>query len=276
MKHLQMMLFAIVVMALTPFAQASDGGQAFLVEEGEQVHVEFLGPHLLRVGETSGQGYMLMRDGKLYTVVNDAEQVMVVDVVAAMSAYGDAFKQEGVLDEEIREVKDFSATGKSHYIAGIEGEEFSMTYIDGKGETQTDTMVLSRDAKVVALTRTMHEMSKILLSVNGGELPQSVAEMEQRILDQGWGVLKQGDDFQIAMITADAPPANRFELPAEPMALPTAGQGNGEANAMEQFLAQKAERQKRRQENKAERALDRASDKVVDKAVDKILGKLFD
>ena len=88
-------------------------------------------------------------------------------------------------------------------------------------------------------------------------------------------MLKQGDDFQISMITSDAPPANRFALPAAPMALPTANQDSDNASAMEQFLAQKAERQKRRQENKAERALDRASDRVVDKAVDKVLGKLF-
>lgn len=275
MKNLTLFVFGILSFGLLAPVHAANGGQAFLVDEGEQIHVEFQAPNLLRVADSSGQGYMLMRDGKLYTVVNDAGQVMVLDVAAAMSAYGDAFQDEGVLDGEIREVKDFSPTGNRHQIAGIEGEEFKMTFVDGNGDTQTDTMVLSRDARVVALTRTMHEMSKLLLSINGGELPASVTEMEKRILDQNWGVLKQGNDFEIKMISSDTPAMNRFELPAKPMSLPTAGQGSDESNAMAQFLAQKSERQKQRQENKAERAMDQATDKAVDKVVDKVLGKFF-
>ena len=275
MRFLVIVCFVGIAALTMPKATASDSGQAFLIEEGTHVHVEFRAPHLLRISDSSGEGYMLMRDSKLYIVVDDAEQVMVVDVVAAASAYGDAFAQEGVWNEEIREVIDFTRTGKRENIAGIQGEEFSLTFIDGNGDTQKQSMILSRDAMVVALTQAMHEMSKLLLRASGGELPKSVAQMEQHIIEGGWGLLKQGTDFQLAMITADAPQANRFNLPAEPMDLAAANQNNDGSSAMADFLAQRAERQKSRQSRKVERAVDEATDKAIDRAVGRALGRIF-
>lgn len=275
MKYLVFACFVGLAFLTMSKASASDNGQAFLIEEGAHIHVEFRAPHLLRISDSSGDGYMLMRDNQLYIVVDDDEQMMVIDVVAAASAYGDAFAQEGVWNQEIRDVKDFSRTGKRENIAGIQGEEFSLTFVDGNGDTQKQSMILSRDAKVVALTRAMHEMSKILLRASGGELPKSVAQMEQHIIDGGWGLLKQGDEFQLAMITADAPQANRFNLPAEPMDLAAANQDNDGSSAMADFLAQRAERQKSRQSRNVERAVDEATDKAIDRAVGRALGRIF-
>ncbi|MCH8501738.1 MAG: hypothetical protein LAT77_07495 [Aliidiomarina sp.] len=275
MKNLILICAVFATALIGSNATASDNGQAFLIEDGAHIHVEFRAPNMLRISDSSGDGYMLMRDNKLYIVVDDAEQVMVLDVVAAAAAYGDAFAQDTVWNEEIREIIDFKKTNNRENIAGIQGEEFVMTFVDGNGDRQTQSMVMSRDAKVVALTRTMHEMSKILLRASGGELPQSVVAMEQLIIDEGWGLLKQGTEFQLAMITADAPQVTRFNLPAEPMALSAAEHGSGDTNAMEQFLAQKAERQKNRQSSKVEQAVDRATDRALDKAVERTLGRIF-
>lgn len=60
--------------------------------------------------------------------------------------------QESVWDEEIQDVLELSNTGKSEMVAGISGEVFTMTYVDGQGQKQTSTMVLSQEDHIVALS----------------------------------------------------------------------------------------------------------------------------
>lgn len=198
---------------------ALDGGKATLVSDGAQTQVEFLEPDKLRVAEPNTGGYMLMTDGKLYTVMSEGGQTMVIDLAAAMASMGDAMQQEGFWDEDIQSVKSVEATGDKEMVAGIEGEVYEMTFVNGQGQTETSTLVLSDNPQVAALTRVMHRMSEILIGAGGGNMPQSFIDMKQHVLDKNLGVLRQGTDFEIAMMSDDAPDASRFVLPAEPMDL---------------------------------------------------------
>ncbi len=273
MKTLTALLMMTVF--ISPTVYALEGGTAMIASDGAQTQVEFLEPDKLRVAEPNTGGYMLMTDGKLYTVITEGGQTMVFDVVAAMASMGDAMQQEGFWDEEIQSVQSVEATGETEWVAGIEGEVYEMTFTNGQGQTETSTLVLSDNAQVAALTRVMHRMTEILIGAGGSQMPQSVRDMEKHVLGKNLGVLRQGSDFQLAMINDDAPDASRFVLPAEPMDMSGMYGANGEANPLSDYMAEKAARQKQRQENKAERAVDRATDKAVDKVVDKVLGKLF-
>ncbi|WP_110076886.1 MULTISPECIES: hypothetical protein [Pseudidiomarina] len=217
----------LLAVSLAP-AQAitAKGGSAVMMDDGEQVKLEYLGTDRLRITSDADEGYMLMRGDKLYAVAQQGRQAMVFDLTAAVASMGGMVESQGVWDEEIQDILELTNTGQSEEVAGIRGEIFTMTYVDGHGQKQTSNMVLSKDDSIVALTRAMNAMTKLMITASGGQLPPGVIKMEERILSQGYGVLRQGDDFVFTEISTTEPPASSFELPAKPMQLPSMGQFN--------------------------------------------------
>ncbi|MGI0153200.1 MULTISPECIES: hypothetical protein [Idiomarina] len=202
------------------YAVAAQGGSAVMIDDGERIKIEYSGTDKLRITSDSDDGYMIMRDNKMYTVMQQGGQTMVFDLTAAIASMNKMLDQESVWDEEIQDVLELSNTGKSEMVAGISGEVFTMTYVDGQGQKQTSTMVLSQEDHIVALARAMNAMTKLMITASGRQLPPSVTKMEKQILDQGYGVLRQGSEFVITKSSATTPPASYFELPAKPMQLP--------------------------------------------------------
>ena len=222
MRYVKSLLVFLVLFASFNVLAAT-GGQVTMMDEGERVQLEFLGKDLLRINDNSGQGYMIMRDAKLYTVMQEAGQTMVFDLSAMAAMTGGNMEEPSAWGDEVREVLDISSAGRQETVAGIVGEVFTMRYVDSRGRTQSSTMVLTKNETVVAMTQTMLEMTKLLIKASNTKVDKSITEMEQHILGKGYGVLKQGDDFQLTHITDEAPAASRFELPAKPMQIPGMG-----------------------------------------------------
>lgn len=195
-------------------------GSATIMSGGATSKVEFAEGKYLRMEAPESGGYMLMRDDKLYSVVSEGGAVMVVDIAAAMRAMGNSGQQDSFWDDDIAEVKSFQATGASETVAGITGEVYQLEALDKNGNAQTSTLVLTDHDTVVELSEAMYQMSHTLVSAAGDETPKSLAAMYNNVIAHGRGILRQGDEFELVSISATAPEADRFRLPAEPMQLP--------------------------------------------------------
>lgn len=222
MRYVNSLLLLLALLASFN-ALAATGGKVTMMDEGERVQLEFLGKDLLRINDNSGQGYMVMRDAKLYTVMQEAGQTMVFDLLAMAAMTGGNMEEPSVWGDEVREILDISNTGNQETVAGIVGEVFTMRYLDSRGITQNSTLVLTKNETVFAMTQTMLAMTKLLIQASNTNVDKSFTDMEQHIFGKGYGVLKQGDDFQLTHITEEAPAASRFDLPAKPMQIPGMG-----------------------------------------------------
>lgn len=287
MTFKQLMIGCLTALTLSFPAWAD--GTAVMVSEDGKVKVEFTSSGMLRMDDAAGEGYLLMRDGKLYSVIEDGGSVMVFDLADAIASVGSLGQQSGFWDAEVDELIAMKATGKTETVDGLQGEQYEMTYRDGQGQQRTEMIVLTQDKTAALLTQTTLEMAKILMRATGEPMAQGFDKMERFTRDGGWGVLRQGDSYRLTQVRDSAVDEARFVLPAEPMKIPSmdsfmgaqAAQPEVEETEEEKqqrlaaYLESKAQRQEQRAKGKADRAVDRATDKAVDKVVDSVLGKLF-
>lgn len=275
--------------ALTFSFPAWADGTAVMVSEDGKVKVEFTSSGMLRMDDASGEGYMLMRDGKLYSVIEDGGSVMVFDIAAAIASVGSLGQQGGFWDAEMVELVAMKATGGSEEVDGLKGHIYEMTYRNRAGHQHTDTIVLTKDKTAALLTQASLTMASILIAATGESISPAFDKMADFTRDGGWGVLRQGESYRLTQVQDVAVDASRFVLPAEPMQIPSMESFMGaqaEEPVVEEteeekqqrlaaYLESKAQRQEQRAKGKADRAVDRATDKAVDKVVDSVLGKLF-
>jgi hypothetical protein len=279
-----------ISLALTP-ALASAGGRAVIQsgDNGESVRsqIEFDGDQLRvqALGEEGKQGYMIVRDGRAYTVVDQGGgSPMVIDTAAMMKTVGGLIsgqdmRQPSLGAEGMARFVSLSDAGRSETVAGIPGRVHTLTYVDSDGATRTETLVLSKDGRVRELTDAMLVMGKTITAIAG--VPANAASDQFAAQLKGQGLLRHGNTFTLVSLSADRPAAARFVLPAEPTQLPdlgamTGGQtGGGQGGGLGAIFGNKAERQQQRVESRADSEVDEATDSVVDKGLEKVFGKLF-
>ena len=124
------------------------GGTAHFVSEGTTVIVEFDGAGAMRIEEV-GQtdAYMIMREGKLYSVASQDGNPIVIEMGGAM-AMVQAMGGKSLFNHGAEEVISFRDTGRNETVAGLSGPVYEMTFFDEAGNRATETMVLSKDATV--------------------------------------------------------------------------------------------------------------------------------
>jgi hypothetical protein len=290
---------AALALALMP-ALAWAGGKA-VVESGDgssnQVRssIEYDGKGALRMDVADQPGnYMLVRDGKVYSVVSQDGQPVVMDLGAMMKMMGGmaqqmAAQQPMAGSRDVVEFVSLSATGGSESVAGVDGRVYQLTYVDGNGQRQTETVVLSADARAHELTQAMFTMSTTMAQTMQIALPSGGQRLQSEIAGGKQGILRYGSQFRVLSFDGGSPAASRFALPAEPVQMPGLGgmlsggvQADAELEASAQdtgavgdIVGEKAERQQQRVEDRANQEVDQATDSAVDKVLDKAFDKLF-
>lgn len=283
--------FTLIALLLAPL-QALAGGKA-VIEMGDggeraRMQVEYDDAGALRMGvEQTPHSYTLLRDGSLYSVTAQPGQPpRVIDMAAmirlagsmAATAGHDPFSAAG----EVASITRLEHTGRSESVAGIRGEVHRLTYTDDQGREHTEELVLSDDPRVREMQQAMQAMGMVMArALDQADLAEGNL-LQHRLDDAGQGLLRYGDQYRLVEVSSQAPPAARFELPAEPMAMNgldmfagLGGSGNDAATRDEPGLVEeKVDRQQRRVENRTEREVDRATDRAVDKAVDRAIDGL--
>jgi len=219
------------LLALAP-AVGWAGGKAS-IESGSgsntvRSSIEYDGQGAVRM-DVSGQAgnYMLVRDGKVYSVVSQNGQPMVLDMGGMMKMMGGIAQQQMQQPmagtRNVADMVSLRATGASETVAGIDGRVYELTYVDDAGTQRTETMVLSTDRRARELTQAMFAMSKSMAQSMQTDVPSGGAELESEIAAGKHGILRYGGDFRIVSFDAGSPAASRFALPAEPAQLPDFG-----------------------------------------------------
>lgn len=259
--------FIAFLLIQNPFALAGEATIVGTSENGQQtsMQLEYLGSDRLRVNvPMQADGYLLVLGSNAYSVSSQNGQSFVMNL-SDLPNLGVAPPAPA----RVEGVQELSKTGRSETVAGINGEVWRMTYTDSSGNTHTDDMVLSSDPRARALSQAMNRMGQAM--ARGAGYQDSMAPHLGNK-----GVLRMGNFMKVASITAQDPPATRFDLPAQPTAMPDLGAvGNRLGAALGSLLSDKAKRQVDRQQEHAEQRADYETDRTMDEKVGGFLDKLF-
>lgn len=205
---------------LTTALPALAGGQATLEASGEgagTMQLSWADEDTVRLDPGNQPAYMLVRDGKAYSVSNAGGQTMVMDLSSMSGAMqtqgGPSPSQQGTV-ANARSVDSMKATGTSETVAGIEGEVYEIAWTDGNGQKHTDEAVLTEDETVVEMTAAFRGFADTMGSVGGDGNPDAIGE---KLKAENKGLLRFSNQMRVTAVSDGAPSADEFELPAEPM-----------------------------------------------------------
>ncbi len=163
---------------------------------------------------TDENAYLLVRDGKAYSVGEQGGRTMVLDL-ASLREMGQAMGAapgDDMAPGEVGSLDELEATGERESVAGLAGEIYNVRWTDVEGNRHEDTAVLSEHALALDLSQAFGRSTQAISPRAGDAFGEAVKE-------HGLGVLRFSDKFEVVAVSGDAPPAAAFELPAEPMSL---------------------------------------------------------
>ncbi len=208
--------------AVGPAAVTAGGTATVESPRGDKTEIAWREPTSVRMGMPNQSAYMLVREGRLYSVQTARGRTMVMDMTAMGSRIPGGAAPSGVASATA--LVEMRPTGRRETLAGVEGEVYRVTWRNSEGREQTDVAVLSRDDLAVELTRAFHQFSRAQAKASGQSAPDAMGEA---LVERGLGILRFSDRLQVAELSGEAPPASAFELPAEPMRMPDMPAGRG-------------------------------------------------
>jgi len=209
------------------------GGTAQMHAEGDgktaNIKFEYLDADTVRLESEEQQGaYIVVLDGKPYSVMNGDDGPTVIDMQAMMSKMGGMMKrrqpdnQRFAAAKDIEEVVSMTDTGRNETVAGYEGDVYDIVYKDKDGAEHTKEAVLSKDAAVRELTEAMLGLGQAMSTLQEGST-NSGAALRAKLDEMDVGLLRVADNWSLESLSSAAPDAAQFELPAEPQDMPSFG-----------------------------------------------------
>jgi hypothetical protein len=175
---------------------------------------------MLRINATQNGGYALLRDGHFYTVGYNNGQAMVFDAGAMLQGFGDMAPQaiHGDLGAEIVSLED---TGENEIVAGIDGDIYTVKFIDDSGEERSESLVLSRDRRALEFRDAMFQMMSFAETMTPGQdkAKAQSQDIRVRLNSLNAGILRYGREMTVTKISGETVADERFELPAQPLDL---------------------------------------------------------
>lgn len=155
--------------------------------------------------------YLVMRDGKTYSVTLDEDGAQVMDM-AGMSAMIQAMNPNKEDNNPFGDIESIKATNEQKTVAGIKGTVYQMQWNEpGKSDSQSSEVILTDDPLVVEMTHAYFNSMSAMIGA------QYIAMFKDSLPTQTSGLLQLGDDFTVESITKADPAGGLFELPAKPM-----------------------------------------------------------
>ncbi len=227
---MQKYLFTFLTILLAVNAYA--GGKVTIQSEHEHERytmiIEYQDNNTLRMtmpGQGKDSGYMLIKEGKMYTVTNINNVPMVMDMGAMTrmaSAFGPTGNEQntgnGPLGYQVLETKD---TGKKETVAGFKGEIYQIT-TSSNGVTTTREVVLSSAPAVRDYSEAWYRAAQTMQRVMGTNIA-SDNDLSHYMLAHKLGLLRYGKEFIITSIDPATPSQTRFALPVQPVSMPDLG-----------------------------------------------------
>lgn len=218
---------ATVALVLPLAAVATGGSGTFRMNDPNQgdkttMTIEYSGDRIRSSTDQADNSYGLVIGDKMYIVMNEGGSPHVVDaaqmyaLVKQMNANpGEDFAS----DLDMQKFVSLESTGKSETVAGVTGEVHRLSYVDREGQTRTEDLVLSKDPRAYGLTSSFMRMMDIAQQTTNVST-DATAQLSARLRSMQAGIVRLGDKMHLIAISGDTPAAERFDLPAEPQALP--------------------------------------------------------
>lgn len=199
-----------------------------VTEQGDVMTFEYEGDMLRVNTPDNNEGYMLARDNKMYVVTMNNGQPMVFDLGSTFKMFG-GMATSATPDAAQSKVLSLEPTGESETLAGIQGDVYTLRFIDHEGKEQQADMLLSEDPRAVGFRDAIQNMAMTMAAALDTEQYQDELEagedMQKRLQALNMGVLRYGKDMQVRSITESTVDPQRFALPAEPTDLGALGGG---------------------------------------------------
>lgn len=210
MARLNQALATLALAALVP-AGAWAAGQATLKADADTVRVAWDDAGHLRVDMPGDDGALISRDGQVYMVTQEGGQPVVMEVGSMMNAFTAMLGQDDhLLDARISDLK---PTGQSETHAGIRGQVYVGRLSEGKGQARDIELVLTDHALVNELTGAYMDLVQALMGAD------RVGALKSQLPAGRRGFLRMDSEITLESISAKAPPADAFTLPAPPTSM---------------------------------------------------------
>ena len=170
------------------------------------------------------QGYLLLRDDTLYTILQMGGRALVMDGAAVAQLLGGRALKMG--PDMIQSLTGITPTGDHETVAGRPGAVYTVSYQDAQGRDRSGRAVLGDQPDVRELSQVLGRLAVQLQRVAGGtaaaEQPhEGVLQVQETLASRGLGVLAYEQKFRVETLTTTPPAAGTLDLPAAAAQLPS-------------------------------------------------------
>lgn len=208
-----------IAAALLAPSLALASGTAVLQGGKDRYTLEYQDDTRMRLASDRQSIYLIARDGQVYAVTQMAGRPMVMAGSSMLQLLSSANGGFATGNDDIKTFGSLTPTKRVEMVAGIRGTVYTLTYTDRAGQQRTEEAVLTSDARVAGLTRSVGKLAADLqrgAGVDNQGAQQLVSELDKRRL----GALRVGSHYQLVSLD-DGPVADeRVALPSAPVQLP--------------------------------------------------------
>lgn len=208
-------LSTLILVLLFGSGAAVAGTTEVRSQEGEISRFEYSGDMLRIGGGGQAEGYMIMRDGRVYVVNESDGNTMVMDISQALGMFG-AMANAATPSMANEEVISLQPTGAKETHAGITGEVYQLRYRDSEGKERETELVLTDDKRALEFRDAMLRFAKAMARNLGKDQPAPGNNMQEELMSLDKGVLRYGNEMSVVALDTEAVDPARFELPAPP------------------------------------------------------------
>ncbi len=216
-----LLLLAALLPAQRAFAAAGSATVQTFDADGNSVTVRIEGldgNHLRLSSQQFPEAYLVWRNGRAYSVIQFGSLPLVMDTNEMAAQMGaDRMPAAPAPADDIRTLVSLTPTGCKETVAGIVGEIVLLKYVDGTQTPREEQIVVAKDQLLHDLSLALYELGKVLSGAAGIRPPDGSERLARELSLKGLGLLRMGTRLQLLALDRSAPPASRFELPAEPM-----------------------------------------------------------
>lgn len=211
-------LFSAITL-LVPLASWA-AGVATIDARGDRYTLEYNDQRMRVESAQRPQIYLLAHHDALYAVTSAGGRPLVLEgkAILGLLAAGGKGSPVATSPDDIANVVSLQPTGKTETIAGINGDVHTLTYVTRGGQQRSLEAVLSTDPRVAELTHNVGQIA-VAFQRSTGVDNQGAQELLRLLQTRNVGLLRVGADFRLAALNANAPAAERLQLPESPLSL---------------------------------------------------------
>ncbi|MDB5967779.1 MAG: secreted protein [Hydrocarboniphaga sp.] len=185
---------------------------------GVDVVIETLDSQHMRLSSPQHQeAYLVMLGAKTYNVLQFGSLPIVMDTADMLSQMGGQMPSAPSPSDDIHKLVALEATGKKETVAGVVGDVQLLRFLDSRNQPRVEELVTVRDPLLHDISFGLYRLGTVMGAAAGITTPEGSDKLARELDAKGLGILRMGNRMRLISVNRATPPANVFDLPAEPM-----------------------------------------------------------